>query len=46
LHSPWSAWVNRYGFVRDRLSTDVRFPSNADRKFSALGFVAMCHNRP
>jgi hypothetical protein len=25
------------------LSTDVRFPSNTDRKFSALGFVAMCH---
>jgi hypothetical protein len=24
------------------LSTDVRFPSNTDRKFSALGFVAMC----
>src|SRR3954451_19136148 len=38
-----SVWVNRYGYGRDRLSTDVRFPSNTDRKFSALGFVAMCH---
>ena len=33
--------VNRYRFGRDHLSTNVRFPSNTDRKFSALGFVAM-----
>jgi hypothetical protein len=33
--------------VRPRpLSTNVRFPSNSDRKFSAWGFVAMCHLRP
>ena len=30
-----TAWVNRYRFGRDHLSTNVRFPSNADRKFSA-----------
>ena len=29
----------------DRLSTNVRFPSNTDRKFSALGFVAMRQKR-
>jgi hypothetical protein len=28
------------------LSTDARFPSNTDRKFSALGFVAMCQELP
>jgi hypothetical protein len=27
--------VNHYRFGRDHLSTNVRFPSNADRKFSA-----------
>jgi hypothetical protein len=28
------------------VSTDVRFPSNTDRKFSASGFVAMCQWLP
>jgi hypothetical protein len=28
-------WVNRYRFGREHLSTNVRFPSNTDRKFSA-----------
>src|SRR6476620_5090728 len=35
-------WVNRYRFGRDRLSTDVRFPSNTDHQFWALGFVVTC----
>jgi hypothetical protein len=38
--------VTRYRFGRDHLSTNLRFPSNSDRKFSAWGFVAMCHLRP
>ena len=36
---------NRYRFGRDHLSTNVRFPSNTDRKFWALGFVAKGQNR-
>ena len=35
LHKRIPQWVNRYRFGRDHLSTNVRFPSNADRKFSA-----------
>ena len=36
--------VTRYRFGRDHLSTNLRFPSNSDRKFSAWGFVAMCQS--
>lgn len=35
--------VIRYRFGRDPFSTNVRFPSNADRKLSALG---ICRDVP